>query len=232
MANALKKAVFNLMDKAFTHRGTVLQIRKWKPEKIYEIDLYMPETDMDKWNTIPRIKCKVAEYEYRDYTPAVWDTQKKRCTVLIETGHDGFGSSWTKNLRIGDTILFAPAHAAQLPAKPGKILCFGDGSAIGHFLALKQLTRPQEYPLEVAIFLNEDYTLPDSFAAENPEFEFVMRPDANKPETLTQFAENKILSDYTTIYIAGHIPMVSGFRKIIKKNPYLKARILAHGFWS
>ena len=232
MANVLKKAVFNLMDKAFTQEGYVLAIRKWEPAKIYEIDLYMPETDMNKWNTIPRIKCKVAKYEYRDYTPAAWDSEKNVCTVIIETEHNGCGSSWTQNLQVGDTVLFAPAHAAQLPSKPGKIVCFGDGSAIGHFLALKQLTDRTQYPLEAVIFLNEEYKLSDSFLSDNPEFKFLMKADIKNPETLNQFSENKILPDSAYVYIAGYIPMVTGLRKMIKKNPQFNARIYANGFWS
>lgn len=48
MANAIKKAVFNLMDKALTNKGHVLKIRKWMPETMYELDLHLPETDMSK----------------------------------------------------------------------------------------------------------------------------------------------------------------------------------------
>lgn len=232
MANAIKKAVFSLVDKAFTQEGYVLEVRKWEPATMYEIDFYMPETDMTKWNTIPRIKCKVAEFEYRDYTPATWDAEKKICTVLIETEHNGYGSAWAKNLQSGDTILFAPAHAAPLPAKPGKIFCFGDGSAVGHFLALKQLTDRKNYPLEVVVFLNEAYIIPDTFLTANPEFKFIMLPQGRSLDSLSLVAEKNPLSAYTSVYIAGYIPMVQGLRKIFKKNQNLSARLFAHGFWS
>lgn len=232
MEIGLKKAVFNLMDKAFTQEGFVLAVRKWQPEMMYEIDLHLPEVDMTKWKTIPRLKCKVAEYEYRDYTPATWDIEKRVCTMFIETEHNGPGSAWTKNLQPGDAILFAPAHAAQLPSKPGEILCLGDGSSLGHFLALKQLTNRKEYPFEAVIFLNENYTIPDYFIYANPEFNFVMMPGADSLDALQQSSENKILTEYSSVYIAGYIPMVTGLRKIFKKNPYLNAKIFAHGFWS
>ena len=231
MANVLKQAVFNLIEKAF-NKGYVVATRSWKPATIHEIDIHMPGIDMNKWNSIYRIKCKVGEFEYRDYTPATWDIEKKVCTVIIETEHKGCGSSWAKNLQVGDTVLFGPVHAAQLPAKPGKVIGFGDGSALGHFLALKHLTDRKEYPLEVVIFLNEVYTLPDHFIAENPEFEFIMMPDANSLEALHRFSDKKTLSDYTSVYIAGYIPMVSGLRKVFKKNPDINAKIYAHGFWS
>lgn len=232
MGNGLKKAVFGLMDKVFTQEGFVLAVRKWQPETMYEIDLHLPEVDMLKWTTIPRLKCKVAPYAYRDYTPAIWDAERRKCTLIIETGHNGFGSLWTQNLKPGDTILFAPAHAAQLPAGPGKIVCFGDGSALGHFLALKQLTNRNTNPLEAIIFLNEEYVLPDYFEHENPEFKFIMAPGVNSLDSLHQSSEYKVLSTYGALYIAGHIPTVTGLRKIFKKNPYLNAKIFAHGFWS
>lgn len=231
MANVIKKAVFNLLDKTFSE-GFVLEIKKWEPAMMYEIYLHLPGTDMTKWKTIPRLKCRVDEFAYRDYTPATWDAEKRVCTVFIETEHIGYGSGWAQNLQVGDTVLYGPAHAAPLPANTGKIICFGDGSALGHFLALKQLTNRNQYPLEVVIFLNAEYILPDSFVTENPEFKFIMWPDCNSMDILSQFAESKVLSEYNSIYIAGYIPMVQGLRKIFKNIPNLEAKIYVNGFWS
>jgi len=232
MANVVKKAVFNLMDKAFTERGYVLAIRAWKPGSMYEIDLHLPATDMSKWKTIPRIKCKVDDFDYRDYTPALWDVEKRTCTVFIETGHSGRGSSWAKNLRVGDTIGYASAHAAQLPGESGPIACFGDGSSLGHFLALKQLTDGEEHPMRVTLSLSEQYQLPENLLLKNPEFKFIMLPKTNSLEHLSEMAAHEEISVNNSVYVAGHIPMVTSLRKTLKKNPYLNARIFAHGFWS
>ena len=233
MTNILKKAVYNLMDKAFTSECYVLGVRAWKPSGMYEIDIHIPGTDMHKWSSIQRIKCKVRNYgEYRDYTPTCWDAEKRICTVFIEADHQGCGSLWVKNLEAGDTILLAVAHAASLPGKPGKIVCFGDGSALGHFLALKQLTDRKDYNFEAVVFLNEEYTLPESFSVENPEFRFLMKPGEESLESLLKYSEGKMLQEYTSIYIAGYIPMVSGLRKAFKRIPNLNAKIFAHGFWS
>jgi len=233
MANELKKAVFNLIDKALMSESYVISVKEWQPSGMYEIDIHLSETDMHKWSSIQRIKCKVAEYgEYRDYTPACWDAETRICKVFIETEHEGCGSSWAKNLKVGDIILLAVAHAAPLPSKPGKIVCFGDGSALGHFLALKQMTNRAEYQLEAIVFLNEEYTLPESFLAENPEFKFLMKPHEKSLDSLIKCSEEQTLRDYSSIYIAGYIPMVSGLRKVLKRIPDLNAKIFAHGFWS
>lgn len=233
MAIGIKKAIFKFIDKTFAQSGYVLQIRKWNPESIYEIDLHLPDVDMEKWKTIPRLKVKVDESgEYRDYTPANWNMEKRICTLLIETNHEGFGSNWAKHLRINDKVIFAPAHAAGLPAKPGDIACFGDGSAVGHFLALKQLTDRQKYPLQVVIALNQDYIIPEYFRSENPEFKFIVDRDANSLHLLHKFSETEGWHSFTSIYIAGHIPMVSGLRKIFKNSIKTDTRVYAHGFWS
>lgn len=232
MANIIKKAFFDFMDKTLTQEGLVLAVRKWEPASMYELDLYLPETDMNKWKIIPRLKIKVAEFEYRDYSPARWDIQTRTCTILIETAHSGPGSTWVKNLKTGDAFLFAGANTTQLPSNPGKVLCLGDGSALGHFMALKLLTNRTEYPLDVVIFLNEAYKIPTSIINANPEFEFVKRYQGNSLVSLHQCAGTRKLAEYNSIYLAGYIPMVQGLRKIFKGDSNISAKIIANGFWS
>ena len=87
MANILKKAVSGLLEKMFMS-SIVTDIRAWQPATMYEVDVHIPGVHMEKWDTIKRLKCQVADLEYRDYTPALWDEEKKFCTMLIEAGHN------------------------------------------------------------------------------------------------------------------------------------------------
>jgi len=231
MANILRKAVSGLLEKMFTS-SYVTDIRAWEPATMYEVDVHIPTVNMEKWDTIKRLKCQVAELEYRDYTPATWNTKTQVCTMYIEAGHNGAGSRWIQQLKTGDEILLGAAHAAPLPAREGKILCLADGSALGHFLGLKQLTDRRKYPIEAGVFLHEAYQLPASLTVDNPEFEFIIKPHGSSLDTLEQWFLEKDLSSYTSIYIAGNIPMVSGLRKKLKAIPAVKARIYGHGFWS
>lgn len=231
MANVLKKAVSQLIDKLSTP-SHVVAIRAWQPATLYEVDVHLPTTAMEKWTTIQRLKCKVAEFEYRDYTPATWNAEERICTLYIEAGHDGAGSRWVQRLKKGDKIPLGVAHAAQLPTREGKILCLGDGTAIGHFLGMKQLTNRKRFPMEVVIILPEIYQLPSSLVANNPEFEFIFNPHGNSLETLEQWAVSKELSAYTSVYLAGHTPLVKSLRKKLKAIPDVRATFQAHGFWS
>lgn len=231
MANIIKRAAFKLMEKTLAEHANVVDVRTWSPASMYEIDLYLPTVDMSKWKTIPRLKCKVDEFEYRDYTPAWWEAEKGICTLFVETGHNGAGSRWAQRVRSGDQLLVGPAHAAQLPPKPGKILALADGSALGHMLGLKQLTCAEEYPLEVAVVFQEDYQIPTLLRGENPEFEFIVKPEGTSLENLESWAQTKNLSDYSSIYIAGHIPMVRELRKKLKSSADPNTTIYAHGFW-
>lgn len=228
MANILKKAAAGLLDKMFAH-AEVKAVRAWQPATMYEIDVHFPTASMEKWNTIRRVKCRVGELEYRDYTPAVWNAASKTFTMYIEAGHNGAGSRWVQQLQQGDEIMLGPVHAAPVPAKEGKILCLGDGSALGHFLALGQLTERESHPMEAAILLHDQYKIPATLLAEHPGFEFFQ---GNGAETLEQWYAGKDLGSYTSIYIAGHIPTVSALRKKLKNIPEVTARIYAHGFWS
>jgi NADPH-dependent ferric siderophore reductase len=231
MANILKKAVAGLFEKMLTP-SHVLDVRAWQPSTLYEVDMHLPTITLEKWNTIKRLKCKVGDLEFRDYTPALWNAEKKVCTMYIEAGHQGAGSRWIQQLKPGDEILFGAAHAAQLPAQEGKLLCLGDGSALGHFLALKQLTDRSHYPMDVAVFLHDQYQIPPSLLENNPEFKFIIKPHGASLDALEQWYRSKELRSYTSIYIAGNIPMVTSLRRKLKAILDVHAKIYSYGFWS
>lgn len=232
MAHSIKKAVFNLIEKALIDEGEVLEVRPWEPAAMVELVLYLPGVDMSKWKSIPRIKCKVGEFEYRDYSPATWDVEKKLCTVLVETGHKGFGSAWAQRLRVGDTIQFSPANTASLPSSAGSVLALGDGSALGHFMALKQLLSPDRCPMDVFVYLSEVYALPASLVAEQGGFNFMMKQHGDATALLLRSVQGRDLSAYNAVYIAGYIPMVQQVRKALKAMPGFRAKVFANGFWS
>lgn len=185
---------------------------------------------MSKWNAIQRVKCKVGDMEYRDYTPAFWNINKNYFSLYIEAGHDGAGARWVKKLRTGDEILLSAVYAARLPAQEGKILGIGDGSALGHMLALKLLTDRQKYPIEVAIAFHESYLYPTVLRRENPEFDFLFEEGHNSLQSLTDWLSVKELKNYTSIYIAGNIPMTQALRKYVTATT-AKAKIYTYGFW-
>lgn len=230
MANFLKKVVFSLMEQVISP-SEIIEVRAWEPATLYEIDVHLPTTDFNKWNTIKRVKCKVADFEYRDYTPALWNAETRICTLYVEAGHNGAGGRWAQSVKAGDELLLGVAHAAQLPANKGKVLCIADGSAIGHFLSQKQLLNQEEYSMEVGIFLHDNYKVPSSLIANNPEFEFIYKSDGNMIQTLEKWCLLKDLSSYTSICIAGNTPMVLSLRKKLRAIPAVSAKIYAYGFW-
>lgn len=231
MANIISKAVSGLLEMMLTP-ATVIAVRPWTPATMYEVDIKLQTTDMDKWTSIKRVKCKVDDWAYRDYTPANWNPDTRICTMYIESGHDGAGSRWVQQLRPGNDIGLGAAHAAPLPAKEGKILCLADGSALGHCMALRQLTDPGHYPMDGAIFLHDDYQVPASLTAQYPELELLVRPQEQGIDVLSTWMAGKDLSSYTSVYLAGNIPMVSALRKKLKTLPEVQARVYTHGFWS
>ena len=232
MINPVKKAFFKLIDKTMTQQGQIISVRKWEPSEMYEVQVRLPEVDMQKWNTVPRIKVKVAEYEYRDYSPACWKPSEGTCYLFIDARHTGAGSSWTRNLMAGQTFRFAPASAAPLPLKKGAVLCLGDESALCHFLALKQLITDKDNPKKILISIDENAIVPkDSFLV-NEEIVWIKRMGAERLTSLHRCLSNLDLSCFSSIYLAGNIPMVKALRGILKGDQCVSAQILANGFWS
>lgn len=231
MANVLKKAVSGLFDKMLNH-AEVVGVNRWEPASLVEIEVHMPSLNMEKWKTIHRVKCRVGEMEYRDYTPAHWDPAKGTFKLYVEAGHDGAGSRWAQQVQAGDGILLGAVHAAQIPSKEGRVLCLVDLSALGHALSLKQLTDQAKFPLETGVFLHERYEVPEQLQKENPEFQFLYQSNEHAVTVLEDWMSSKDLADYESICIAGNTPMVSLLRKKLKADPQIKARIFAQGFWS
>lgn len=231
MATILKKAVSGLFDKML-NRAEVIGVHRWDPASLVEIEIHMPSLNMEKWKTIHRVKCRVGEMEYRDYTPAAWNPAKGTFKLYVESGHQGAGSRWAQQLKTGDAILLGAVHAAQIPSKEGRVLCLVDLSALGHALSLKQLMDQTKFPLETGIFLHERYEIPERLQKENPEFQFLYRSGEHSIKVLEEWISLKNLADYESICIAGNTPMVSQLRKKLKADPSVEARIFAQGFWS
>lgn len=169
MANILKKVTNDIVE-ALCSSGRVLAIRVWQPAYMYEIDVYIPSINMSSWNTVKRVKCRVELLTYRDYTPANWLPDKNICTLYIEAGHDGPGSRWVKKLKIGDEILFGAAHAMNPPSRSENILCLGDGSALGHFMALSQIVKQKNIQIDTAICLSYKFDIPIASAVHRYSF--------------------------------------------------------------
>lgn len=227
----LKGIVGSLIDK-MTVSAEIIDIRAWNNKGMYELDLHLPMIEMSKWQCVQRLKCKVGEMKYRDYTPALWDTKTHICTLYIDAKHDGVGSEYIRSLKASDFMLFAAAKSSQLPSQLGRILCLADASAFGHSLALKKMINKTDCPLNAVTFFEEETEIPQALKESNPEFEFLYGSLDTKIETLKEWCYSNDLSIYNSIYVTGGSQMVKEIKKTIKTLPNIKARLYTTGFWS
>jgi NADPH-dependent ferric siderophore reductase len=229
MANLVKKALSSLLDN-ISSPAQVLAVRAWKSVTMYELDLHLPNVDMSKWVQIPRLKCRVDEDKilYRDYTPAKWDRSNRTCTLYIEAGHQGPGSSWIQRLRQGNDIYVGHAKPEKLPLDPGNVLCIGDGSALGHLLALKQMTSRLQHPLDGCVALQKESDIPQILINKNSDIEFCLTNDIQ--DTLSQWLHTRSIRNYSSIYLAGNIKLVTSLRQQLKAQAEMQARLYVQGF--
>ncbi|WP_158799142.1 hypothetical protein [Pedobacter sp. L105] len=227
--NTIKKKAFSVLESRMLKKGKVLAVRNWNLNTFFEIDLHLPDVNMENWNSVQYIKVKVADYTYRDYTPALWEEETHTCTLCISASQNSRGSKWAASLKRGDQIFYLGIKATAHQPVPGKkILCLGDSSSVGHFLALKQLTNGHETIYGAVSFNNEAH------ASEFTEY-FDSSLEALKEKkcdtALLSWLKEQCLTD-EIVYIAGHTATSVQLRKYLKRCSDFKGTINVQGFWS
>ena len=229
--NKLTQKALTLAETAFIRSARVLAVRVWEPDTVREIDLHLPDCDMSKWDSAQHIKCKVGTLVYRDYTPSGWDAETRTCTLIIHTAHEGPGSRWGKQLRTGDTVAYLGVGSNHQQPIAGKPLVFlGDETAIGHFLALRQLAGDRAV-IEGAIVLSEEHHR-DEFDQyfSGWGLRSLGKGASRKYEALDEWVaglDGKGHDD-AVYYLAGYSPEVVRLRKLLRKRGM---QVQAQGFW-
>lgn len=87
----------------------------------------------------------------RTYTPVHRDADKGSTRLIAFTHGDGPGSSWFRNVQIGDTCeVFGPRKSIDLTAVAGRAVFIGDESGVGLACALHALGTVVSYVFEAA----------------------------------------------------------------------------------
>jgi NADPH-dependent ferric siderophore reductase len=229
----LKQKASILIENRLLKTGRVLEVRKWEPSTLIEIDLHLPGTAMDNWNEVPYIKCKVADMTYRDYTPSGWDAETRTCTLFIDAAHSGAGSQWARQLNAGDRISYLGTNSTrQMPSPTSSVICLGDESSIGHLLAMQQLTMPQTRFAGAVVIGNEHNRNLFKEYFRSP-LQPIARNDVYGHHSLTEWLLERSYSIQDTFfYIVGNNTMVIELRKLLRKQGYSRNQIHCHGFWS
>jgi NADPH-dependent ferric siderophore reductase len=215
-------------------QAIVLAVRTWEPGTVLEVDLHLPDYDMSHWDKALHLKCKVGRMTYRDYTPSGWDAETCTCSLLIHAAHDGPGSRWARQLKGGDHIVYRGVRSSHHAPEAGREMVFlGDETAIGHFLALRQLAG-KTARITGAIALAEPHHR-DEFDRYFPGWEVkpVRKDSAGDYTELGRWVEELRVSDHAgaVFYLAGHHPAVSGLRKLLLLKGYGRQQVRVQGFW-
>ncbi|WP_167353169.1 FAD-binding oxidoreductase [Pedobacter steynii] len=227
--NMLKKKALQLIERQLAKSGTVLEVRSWSPSTFYEVDLHLPGVDMSKWTSVQHMKTKVAEYVYRDYTPASWDEETGTCTLYIDAAHDGEGSRWVSSLRKGDQICYLGIAGTNARPVDGKrIVCLGDSSCVGHFLALEQLAGKGN--VSGALVIKEESHRREFASYFDTLLEAIPQQLNSNIDNLHNWLKEQQWGS-NAVYIAGNVPMVVELKKIIRNLPDFDGAVKVQGFW-
>ncbi|MDQ0107393.1 NADPH-dependent ferric siderophore reductase [Chitinophaga terrae (ex Kim and Jung 2007)] len=231
MISAVKEKKISFLERTFTKQGTILDIRPWASGTFFEVDLHLPDTDMSKWTVTQHIKCKVAPYTFRDYTPAQWDASTHTCTLFIDAAHDGAGARWAQQLQTGELLVYLGIGSSmQKPVQGQELVFLGDQSALAHFLALQQLAgNTAQIKGNVVIKDPEHVEEFNSYFPRSPFQPVLQQSDALS--TLVASLLDFPFSQEQVFYLVGNVRMVADLRNLLRKTGINSSQIKAQGFW-
>jgi len=229
----LKKKAERWFEPQSLNSGRVLEVRHWEPSTIIEIDLHLPNADMWAWTEVPYIKFKVEPFTYRDYTPAGWDAETSTCTLYVDAGHKGIGSTWARNLKKDDEVNYLKIGTShQSPENTPAVISLGDESSLAHILALQQMVMPATRFSGAVLMADGQHR--DFFSRYFPSsIKTLSRDDVYGHHSLLQWvADQDYPLDNTVFYLTGNNVMVSQLRRMLRLQGYTSGQVKAKGFWS
>ncbi|TDX01211.1 siderophore-interacting protein [Dinghuibacter silviterrae] len=225
MMAATDLTTIGLLEKTVLKTGRVTGVRPWEPGTFVEIDLHLPGVDMTRWSEAQHIKCRVNHFTFREYTIAGWDAPTHTGTLYIDAAHDGPGSRWARSVKPGDRLYYTGVGRSPFaPAPLSRLVCLGDETGVGHFLALRQLL-PRTSSLTGAILMGE--------AAHRACFgDFLRMPLEPLCDSLEDWVtDRKELLDEGVFYVAGQNGLVRDLKRALRVRGVEPERIKAQGFW-
>jgi NADPH-dependent ferric siderophore reductase len=229
MSTASKKQV-SFIENVLTKTGTVQAVRAWHPQGVYEVDVHLPQANMQQWEKVQKMKCRVAPYTFRDYTPFCLDAANNLCRLYIDAAHKGPGSRWVQQLQPGTLLHYLGIDSARhAPEGDSHMVFLGDQTAIGHFCALQQLAG-NHTPVSGAIVLQPQHHA--TFSSQLPQLPLaVYALPSMLFENFHQWLAAQSFTSNPVFYLAGNSHMVAALRKALREEGFNNGQIKVQGFW-
>lgn len=223
---SIKERAIGLIEGRITKTAWVQGVRAWPGNNFYEIDLQVPEADFSGLKGAAHIKCRVAPLTFRDYTICRWDPASKTCTLMVDAGHTGPGSSWARQVQKADSLPYVGVEAHRCPVNAYLQLFFiGDQSALGHFMALQQLAGADKQ-ISGAILLSDE-AHQDHF---RQHFSGLPLKPVRTGDDLFQMLGSVTSGGQTLVCLAGNSSLVADLRRNLRSTGF-PGQINAQGFW-
>jgi NADPH-dependent ferric siderophore reductase len=226
-----KNKAISVLEKQLTKQALILDVRAWEANTFFEVDLHIPNADFTQAKGAAHLKCRVGPLTFRDYTISAWDAGTKTCTLFIDAGHDGAGSRWVKTIDKTNDLTYLKMETRSYPLlQQGKYLFLGDQSAIGHFIALKQLAGKNEYITGALI-------IPDGNHRRQLKYyypDLCLQPiplQGTHSQTMTAWVKSQTVIGYDGVWLAGNQNMVIETRRHLKQRGMPAQLIKAEAFW-
>lgn len=190
------------------------------------------------------VSLKIEDSCYRAYSICSDPKITKSLSLIIETGHDGKGSNFTKALKVNDTIFFiGPSGRYKVRQPYEKNICFlATGTGIAPFVPMIYKLINYNYNGSVRLFQgfrnDKDVffiDLFDFFKSKLNDFDYkiFISQNTSDPKFLNGMINDdltKIFNPDTQYYICGHPSMVAETKKSLSDMGVDSGKILTEEF--
>jgi len=220
------------VERLYVKSGKIIATRSWNGIDFYEIKVHLPNVTFENWEQAQSIKCRINALHYTDYTPALWDIEKKTCTLYIDASHSGQGAHWAKNQLAGNDFHYLKIEAVKhFPIKHKQLIFLGDQTGIGHFSSLQQLAAKNTKIGGILAFPNPQMALAFSQNCSWLPLKTVCDYNAMYDQVKDLALKYESDGECFAFYIVGSAELVVTLRKMLKDFGFDTKQIKSKGFW-
>lgn len=177
---------------------------------------------------------RINDTDFRNYTPAHFDSKAGTCEVLFHLHGNGPGSAFIDSLQPGSTLLMGlPRGFSVLKKSSPCHFFYGDETTLGLFYSCAQVLRHTSQQYGGILEFSDLSSIPDGLGLDLPVVEKKPGTAAPAISYLDQYSPAAWEAwKKGTFYLMGNALSIQQFRKALKERGVGSSHIVTQPYWA
>lgn len=213
-------------------------------DRVVEVTLAMQSPPNIHFLAGQFVSVQVTEKSFRSYSIASNSSQTNTLQIIVSIAHDGIGSTFLRNLKIGDHVTcIGPSGRFVLPERPAHELVFiVTGTGIAPILSMLDELKTQKCQSSMHLLfgirdMTELFAIDrlEEFQNSLPQFDYTICFSQTVPEHIAHAVEGRVTdhihySPEAEYFLCGHPFMVRDASDLLIKNGVPETQIFHEKF--